>query len=716
MSVWRPLTAILGIFSGVVLTAGGFAAYLHHRPAAARTHGAEPILVVGGLGLLAALLGAVAIRQVWKSRLRELGERLSHMQRDPTAMNVHTLPGGVRTLGHQIDEFAASQRETVERQKRTIEILQKEQQLAEITLQSMMGRADSEEGQSHSLVQRRATGDSAMGSPAREMIGRLTPTLTWLAATPALQKFLGCTIVELNNHSILELVHREDAAAARDAFEKALRQGEGHSIEFRLQLRNGSERNVQIDALTRYTPEGKPLHLRCHFLDITERIRSNRELRSRTEQLAQANERLQRINRDLERLKESYRDLYHNAPVLYFSLDVSGRFASCNETMLKALGYTREDLHEQPYVHVLTDESRKDFIKRPDAFQRSGEVEAQWVKKDGTAIDVWIRTTPVLDADGRFLRSRSAAQEVTERNRLADALRAQAEELQQTNERLQRINRELDDFTYVVSHDLKEPLRTLQAFSNFLSEDYADKLGAEGKEFISHLIQASKRLGLLIDDLLTLSRAGRVLNTQQTFDLGEIVKTVRGDLASLIQRKNAILNIEGPLPVAAGDPQRITQLLTNLVSNGLKYNTSAQPEVRIGWRRPLPTEVTPGQAPASSGRASQYNGEVPKPGSDDGKVVLFVRDNGIGIDPRYHDQIFGIFRRLHLPEEYEGTGAGLAICKKIVEAHGGRIWVESQPGQGATFCFTLPQLPQAAGASRPVIRRRSTMVHADSQS
>ncbi|MBL8800306.1 MAG: PAS domain S-box protein [Planctomycetia bacterium] len=712
MALCRPLLAFAIVLAGVGLAAWGFAAYLRSHPAAT---GAEVVAVAGGLGLIAALLGALAVRQVGKARLRDLGERLSRMQRDPTALDVHSLPGSIRTLGHQIDEFAAFQRETVERQKRTIEILQKEQQLAEITLQSMMGRADSEEGQSHSLVQRRAAGDSALGGPAREMIGRLTPTFGWLAATPALQKFLGCTIVELNNRSIFDLVHREDEPAVRAAFEKALRQGEAHSIEFRLQLRSGGERHVQIDVLTRYTPDGKPLHLRCHFQDVTERVRSNRELRSRTEQLAQANDRLQRINRDLERLKESYRDLYHNAPVLYFSLDVSGRFASCNETMLKALGYTREDLHEQPYVHVLTELSRKDYIKRPDAFQRSGEVEAQWVKKDGTAIDVWIRTTPVLDADGRFLRSRSAAQEVTERNRLADALRAQAEELQETNERLQRINRELDDFTYVVSHDLKEPLRTLQAFSNFLAEDYADKLGAEGKEFIEHLIQASKRLGVLIDDLLTLSRAGRVLNTQQTFDLGEIVNTVRSDLVSLIQRKNAQLILDGSLPVAAGDPQRIAQLLTNLISNGLKYNTSAHPEVHIGWRKPLPTDAGPGHAP-SGGRASQYNGDAPRPGDETGKVEIYVRDNGIGIDPRYHEQIFGIFRRLHLPEEYEGTGAGLAICKKIVEAHGGRIWVESQPGQGATFCFTLPQSPPPAGTSRPVMRRRSTMVHADSQS
>src|SRR5208283_3409123 len=187
-------------------------------------------------------------------------------------------------------------------------------------------------------------------------------------------------------------------------------------------------------------------------------------------------------------------------------------------------------------------------------------------------------------------------------------------------ERLRRINRELDDFTYVVSHDLKEPLRTLQAFSNFLLQDYGDKLGPEGQEFISHLIQASRRLGALIDDLLALSRAGRVLGTPQTFDLSEAVGTVRSDLASLLQRKNATMRIEGTLPAVVGDPQRVAQLLTNLVSNGLKYNNSAAPEVVIGSK-------PPGAVRANG------DGQAARP-VDPGHVVLYVRDNGIGIEPR----------------------------------------------------------------------------------
>src|SRR5262249_18495309 len=164
------------------------------------------------------------------------------------------------------------------------------------------------------------------------------------------------------------------------------------------------------------------------------------------------------------------------------------------------------------------------------------------------------------------------------------------------------------------------------------------------------------RLGLLIDDLLALSRAGRVINTPAAFDLGEVLRVVVADLSDLIHRRGAEVRVEGRLPEVAGDRERIAQLLANLIGNGLKYNTSSPPGGGVGTA-----------PPAEDGG--------PKAG-DWRQVTLFVRDNGIGIDPQYHQHVFRLFRRLHKRDEYEGNGAGLSICKKIVEAHGGRIWVE----------------------------------------
>jgi len=161
---------------------------------------------------------------------------------------------------------------------------------------------------------------------------------------------------------------------------------------------------------------------------------------------------------------------------------------------------------------------------------------------------------------------------------LSATLRAKADELARAVTELRRINQELEEFTYVVSHDLKEPLRTLEAFSTFLAQDYGDKLAGEGQEYIRHLVLASRRLGLLIDDLLTLSRTGRVIHSPRPFDWGPPIATVLGDLHGLIQKKQAVVAVEGELPPCLGDPERIMQLLANLIGNGLKYNQGATPD------------------------------------------------------------------------------------------------------------------------------------------
>jgi signal transduction histidine kinase len=251
-----------------------------------------------------------------------------------------------------------------------------------------------------------------------------------------------------------------------------------------------------------------------------------------------------------------------------------------------------------------------------------------------------------------------------ELRRLQVDLRTRNDELARANEQLRRINQELKDFTYVVSHDLKEPLRTVEAFSTFLAKDYSKALSGEGLEYLNHLTQASKRLGDLIEDLLALSRAGRVMNTPRAFAWDDVLATVRGDLGQRLHLPHNSFRVEGPLPEVVGDQNRVMQLLTNLISNGLKYNRTAQREVVFGAG----------------------------PGDSNDFAAFFVRDNGIGIEAQYYEQIFQMFKRLHSREEFEGTGAGLAICRRVVEAHGGRIWVESQPGKGTTFWFTLPRL------------------------
>ncbi|MFO0843396.1 MAG: ATP-binding protein [Gemmataceae bacterium] len=622
-------------------------------------------LLVAGIGGFTAALAASALGE---RRTRQL---FSHFEDLARSLRAGPAAGTMQQrLGELTDPAVVGARAQLEAMSQAYsralaEVVQAKEKLDR--LNGSLGRSDS--GHEDRPVAIMAT-HFVVGSSRHRMVARLAPNLNVISVTQPLSRLIGRKLHDRLAWSFLEVVHPADAAAFGMALREALRDGESHEATIRLlgpHTEAGEERFVQLDVLTAFDDDRRPLHLRCHLQDVTARVQAEREK-------TLANAQLTKANQDLERLKESYRDLYHFAPVLYFSLDAAGNFVAFNETMLRTLGYPREELLGQPYHTLLPPEDRQWYLLDPTQLQRTGEVETRWVKDDGTIIDVWVGTTVLPDASGAFLRSRSAARDVSEEKRLGLALRRQAEELGRANEQLRRINQELEEFTYVVSHDLKEPLRTLEAFSTFLATDYGEQLKGDGEDYLAHLRQASRRLGKLIDDLLTLSRTGRVIQTPRPFAWRPALDTVLRDLSDLIQRKGATVRVEEPIPPVMGDQDRIIQLLSNLVSNALKYNRSAAPEVVIGTR---------------------------DHGGGRGMVTLFVRDNGIGIDRAHHDQIFRIFRRLHHRDEFEGTGAGLAICKRIVEAHGGRIWVESELGRGATFLFTLPGLEPRADDARP---------------
>ncbi len=220
-------------------------------------------------------------------------------------------------------------------------------------------------------------------------------------------------------------------------------------------------------------------------------------------------------------------------------------------------------------------------------------------------------------------------------------------------------NKELDDFTYVVSHDLKEPLISIEGYSKIVIKDYRDKLDEEGNEYLGAVIQSTTRMKHLIEDLLTLSRLGRMNEAYETVSVGKVIEEILHDFQFTLREKKVVVNVDGNLPRVRYSSTRLSMVFRNLISNAMKFNDKPSPTITIGAKE------------------------------EENEDVFSVTDNGIGIEPQYFERIFTIFQRLKRSEEYRGTGAGLTIAKKIVEREGGRIWVDSIPGKGSTFYFTI---------------------------
>lgn len=256
-------------------------------------------------------------------------------------------------------------------------------------------------------------------------------------------------------------------------------------------------------------------------------------------------------------------------------------------------------------------------------------------------------------------------------------------DLREANVELQQSNRELDDFAYIASHDLKEPLRGIHNYSMFLLEDYGDKLDAEGRSKLETLLRLTRRMEVLIDSLLQFSRLGRVDLAIDDVDLNQTLADVLDNIGIPLKAEGAEVRIPRPLPTVRCDRVRVGEIFHNLIVNAVRYNERPDKRVEVGFQNGLP----------------------------DSPPVFYVRDNGIGIPEKHHDAIFRIFKRLHSRDRFGGgTGAGLTIVKKIVERHHGTIWVESEPGEGTTFYFTLakgdsldehPQPTDSPGGGQP---------------
>jgi light-regulated signal transduction histidine kinase (bacteriophytochrome) len=277
--------------------------------------------------------------------------------------------------------------------------------------------------------------------------------------------------------------------------------------------------------------------------------------------------------------------------------------------------------------------------------------------KDGRELYT-ILNIALMYKDGKPEGAVIVANDLTERKRAEEALADRTFRLERRNRKLTVINADIDEFTNVASHDLQEPLRTLMAFSGLLRKDLGDSLPERAVKDLTLITDAANRMQTLIQDLLALSRAGRVAKKREKVPLDECADRAIEALAMRVKEKGAQITRD-KLPVVWGDSTLLTQLYQNLIGNALKFSGDQHPIIQLTFEE------------------------------RDGDQVFGVKDNGIGIEPKYAQQIFQPFRRLHGRGEYEGSGIGLAICRKIVERHRGKIWVDSEPGKGAHFRFTI---------------------------
>ena len=418
---------------------------------------------------------------------------------------------------------------------------------------------------------------------------------------------------------------------------KALETGEIQRYEFELSTNKGLK-FFETTAVPEFNANGEVESLLILDRDITERKNAEDELRNTLNEVS---------------------DLYNNAPCGYYSLDKDGYFVKINDTGLSWLGYSREEIiGKKKFTDLITEEGIKIFEENFPVFKERGNVydlEYNMVKKDGSIFPVNLNATAIIDSDGNYVMSRAIIVDISERKKLE-------EKLQETITELERSNQELQQFAYVSSHDLQEPLRTIASFTQLLERRYKGKLDSDTDEFMDYIVDAAVRMKQQIEDLLEYSRVTTQEKEFKPVDMNLILNQTIQNIKSSIEESNAKIIID-KLPSVMGDAGQLQRVFQNLISNAIKFKKPEEPpKIYI----------------------SQYK-------SENGKEYVFkVHDNGIGIEEQYMERIFTIFQRLHTREEYEGTGIGLSIVKRIIERHGGRMWVESEFGVGSTFYFTIP--------------------------
>lgn len=427
-----------------------------------------------------------------------------------------------------------------------------------------------------------------------------------------------------------------DPERARAGYREVFKKGFVLDYSLDLKHRDGHLTPVLYNASVYRDEKGEVIGVFAAARDITERKRMEEALRGS---------------------EIKFKRLYDSNIIGIIFWDTAGNISRANNEFLRIVGYTQDDVLQgkvrwkdmTPPEYAYLDEKA---LKEMAETGVSVPFEKKYIRKDGSLV-------PVIIGAVLFKEQKDVGicfvLDISERKRAE-------EQLKKTLENLARSNKELEQFAYIASHDLQEPLRMVASFTQLLEKRYKGKLDGDADEYIKFAVDGASRMQRLINDLLTYSRIGTRGKPFEPCDCQFVLGQVIVNLKTMIDENNALITNDD-LPTIMADETQMIQLFQNLIGNAIKFRRKEPPQVHISAEQKL------------------------------GEWIFSVRDNGIGIDQQYKERIFVIFQRLHSKDEYGGTGIGLAICKRIVERHGGRIWIESEPGEGSTFYWTIPKRP-----------------------
>ncbi|MEN9574569.1 MAG: hypothetical protein RL514_2424 [Verrucomicrobiota bacterium] len=490
------------------------------------------------------------------------------------------------------------------------------------------------------------------------------------------EKLFGYSASEMLGTSILRLIPADRQDEEVHILGK-LRRGESvEHFETRRQTRDGRQIDVSITASPIKDANGTVIGASKVARDITGR--------------KQAEEAIRTLNASLERRVQDRTAelLTANAALADFKAaldehaivaitDAHGQITYANDRFCAIAKYSRAELLGQNHRLINSGHHPKALMRELWQTITSGRVwhgELKNRAKDGSFY--WVDSTivPFLGADGKPIQYIAIRTDITERKLAEERLALVNTELQRQAAQLEAANRELESFSYSVSHDLRAPLRHIHGYVEMLTDATAGQLAEQPRRYLQTITEASEEMGELIDDLLAFSRMSRTELTETTVPLDALVQETLRGLELAVRGRNIQWQI-APLPPVRGDAAMLKQVFANLLGNAVKYSRGRDPAL-----------IEVGVADSAS---AVITGALPPGGGLPNAVTLFVRDNGAGFDMRYAHKLFGVFQRLHRADEFEGTGIGLATVRRILARHGGRVWAEGKVGAGATFYFTL---------------------------